>query len=155
MSKPNEVYRTKNHIVIEVPGWFTVFTIPYDKDAQGYIEVYGSTSFKDCLDWLTTNEFEPADPEESLDELIVCAANKDPDTGVVYPCVRHGCEIFWGLIDAQFTEGKNCVHFVQGFLTNRRRFVDRYEAYKIATTNHQIRRRCPTGSNRLYSEMLY
>ena len=40
----------------------------------------------------------PVNPKDSLPELIVCAANKDPDTQVVYPCVRHGCDIFWGLI---------------------------------------------------------
>lgn len=97
----------------------------------------------------------PVNPEDSLPELIVSAANRDPDTGVVYPCVRHGCEIFWGLIDAQFPDGKKCVHFEQGFLTNKYRFVDRLEAYQIATENNQIKRLCPTGSNRLYSEMLY
>ena len=97
----------------------------------------------------------PVDPKDSLPELIVCAANRDPDTGIVYPCVRHGCEIFWGLIDAQFLDGKDCVHFEQGFLTNKYRFVDRLEAYQIAKDNNQIKRLCPTGSNRLYSEMLY
>ena len=97
----------------------------------------------------------PVDPKDSLPELIVCAANRDPDTLVVYPCVRHGCEIFWGLIDAQFPDDKDCVHFEQGFLTNKYRFVDRLEAYQIAKDNNQIKRLCPTGSNRLYSEMLY
>lgn len=98
----------------------------------------------------------PVKPDESLPELIVCAANKDPDTGVVYPCVRHGCEIFWGLIDAQYPDGKkNCIRFEQGFLTNKYRFVNRKEAYEIAVLNNQIKRLCPTGSDRLYSEMLY
>ena len=97
----------------------------------------------------------PVDPKDSLPELIVCAANRDPDTLVVYPCVRHGCDIFWGLIDSQFPKGKDCVHFDQGFLTNKYRFVDRLEAYQIAKDNNQIKRLCPTGSNRLYSEMLY
>lgn len=97
----------------------------------------------------------PVNPRYLLPELIVCAANRDPDTGIVYPCVRHGCEIFWGLIDAQFPDGKRCVHFEQGFLTNKYRFVDRLEAYQIAKDNNQIKRLCPTGHNRLYSEMLY
>ena len=53
----------------------------------------------------------PVNPDDNLPELIVCAANKDPETQVVYPCVRHGCEIFWGLIDAQFPHGskKLCI----------------------------------------------
>lgn len=98
----------------------------------------------------------PVSHEEFLPELIVCAANKDPDSGVVYPCVRHGCEIFWGLIDDKYNDpNKSCVHFEQGFLTNKYRFVDRLEAYKIAMDNNQIKRLCPTGSNQLYSEMLY
>lgn len=98
----------------------------------------------------------PVKSEDDLPELIVCAANKDPDTLVVYPCVRHGCEIFWGLIDAQWKhEEKDCMNFEQGFLTNKYRFVDREEAYNIAAINGQIKRLCPTRSNKLYSEMLY
>lgn len=98
----------------------------------------------------------PVDPEASLPELIVSAANKDPDTGVVYPCVRHGCEIFWGVIDAHWKHGdKDCTHFEQGFVTNKYRFVNRVEAFEIAKANGQIKRLCPTNSNRLYSEMLY
>ena len=92
----------------------------------------------------------------NVNEFIVCAANRDPDTMVVYPCVRHGCEIFWGLIDAQWPDGtKNCIAFDQGFLTNKYRFVDREEGYEIAVTQNQIRNLCPTGSKTLYSEMLY
>ena len=64
--------------------------------------------------------------------------------------------IVWGLIDDKYTHGeKDCNHFKQGFLTNKYRFVDRYEAYEIAVRQNQIRRLCPTGSKRLYSEMLY
>ncbi len=37
--------------------------------------------------------------------------------------------------------------YVQGFLTNRNRFVDRKEAYKIAFENNQI-----IGPNKGYSE---
>ena len=102
----------------------------------------------------------PVNPEDSLPELIVCAANKDPETQVVYPCVRHGCEIFWGLIDAQFPHGsKKVMHFEQGFLTNKYRFVSRTEAWNIAIQQKQIKRLCPTGSTtpnpKLFSEMLY
>ena len=91
------------------------------------------------------------------DELIVCAANKDPDNGLVYPCVRHGCEIFWALIDDKYpNEDKDCNHFEQGFLTNKMRFVDRKEAWKIASNANQIRRKLPSDdSERLYSENLY
>ena len=102
----------------------------------------------------------PVNPNDNLPELIVCAANKDPETQVVYPCVRHGCEIFWGLIDAQFPHGsKKVIHFEQGFLTNKYRFVSRKEAWDIAIQQKQIKRLCPTGSTnpnpKLFSEMLY
>lgn len=102
----------------------------------------------------------PVTPEDSLPVLIVCAANKDPETGIIYPCVRHGCEIFWGLLDAQYEHGtKSAIRFEQGFLTNKYQFVTRTEAYKIAKEQGQIKRLCPTGSTKenpeLFSEMLY
>lgn len=102
------------------------------------------------------NSICPHEPDELIVEIIVSAANRDPESKVIYPCVRHGCAIFWGLIDDKYNDpNKSCVHFEQGFLTNKYRYVDRYEAYIIAKANNQIRRLCPTGSNRLYSEMLY
>lgn len=102
----------------------------------------------------------PVKPTESLPELIVCAANQDPETQLIYPCVRHGCEIFWGLIDDRFPHGtKKVIHFLGGFLTNKYRFVSRKKAYQIALANNQIKRLCPTGSTKkrpeLFSEMLY
>ena len=100
----------------------------------------------------------PVQPTDELPELIVCSANKDPDNQVIYPCIRHGCEIFWGLID-KLNPDQDCNNFEQGFLTNKYRFVDREEAYQIALVNNQIKRLCPTGSSReypeLFSEMLY
>lgn len=98
----------------------------------------------------------PCDPGTFITEVIVSAANRDPESGVIYPCVRHGCDIFWGLIDDKYNDPNKCtVHFDQGFLTNKYRYVDREEAYIIAVANNQIRQLCPTGSNSLYSEMLY
>ena len=51
------------------------------------------------------------------------------------------------------------MHFEQGFLTNKYRFVSRKEAYVIAKAQNQIKRLCPTGSTnpnpKLFSEMLY
>ena len=94
--------------------------------------------------------------DQILPELIVCAANQDPISLVIYPCVRHGCEIFWNLIDDKYNDPeKDCNTFIQGFLTNKCRFVSREEAYIIAINNNQIRRESPTKNNKLYSEMLY
>lgn len=102
----------------------------------------------------------PVNPDDDLPELIVCAANKDPNSNVVYPCVRHGCEIFWGLIDDKYNDPDYCTtHFIEGFITNKYRFVGREEAYVIAKAQNQIKRLCPTGSTRknpqLFSEMMY
>lgn len=149
-------------------GIYCVDTDSYIRPANVKYELYDlngewaklSVLPDNCIDLTVIqaayNKIAPVQPRDTLEEYIVCAANKDPDNGVVYPCVRHGCEIFWGLIDDKYQHGsKDCMHFVQGFLTNKYRFVDRYEAYEIATKQNQIRRLCPTGSNRLYSEMLY
>lgn len=99
---------------------------------------------------------QPVQPENELPELIICAAAKDPDNNKVYISMRHGDEMFWQQLDAEYTHGdKNCCHFEQGFYTNKLRFVSREEAHIIAEQNNQIKRLCPTGSKRLYSEMLY
>lgn len=98
----------------------------------------------------------PVYPDEDLPELIVCAAQSFD--GLVIPSVRHFDNVYWKIHDTF-----DSVHFylsdngkpIEGFITNKGRFVDRLEAYKIAVENNQIKRLCPTGSNRLYSEMLY
>lgn len=92
---------------------------------------------------------------ERLPELIICAANRDPETRKIYLCVRHGCDMFWQQIDDEYGEDFCCQNFEEGFYTNHLRFVCREEAYIIANDNGQIKRLCPTNSNRLYSEMLY
>lgn len=44
---------------------------------------------------------------------------------------------------------------VQGFYTNRQRFVDRKEAFVIAHENGQVRRRVGGDKEKLFSENLY
>lgn len=47
---------------------------------------------------------------------------------------------------------------IQGFLTSKHRFVDRYEAWKIAVEQNQIVRRCggdTMNGGKLFSENLY
>lgn len=47
---------------------------------------------------------------------------------------------------------------IQGFLTSKHRFVDRYEAWKIAAEQNQIVRRCggdTENGGKLFSENLY
>ena len=97
----------------------------------------------------------PVLPKDELPELIVCSANKDPDNQVIYPCIRHGCEIFWGLID-KLNPDQDCNNFEQGFLTNKYRFVNRKEAWDIAIQQKQIRRSLPCDHlKELFSKHLY
>lgn len=144
----NEVYLRKS-----VVSYYEIYDI---NNEWSYISEISDQCIELNIIQLAYDNIKPAEPREQLLEFIVCAANKDPENNVVYPCVRHGCEIFWGLIDDKYEHGtKDCNHFEQGFLTNKYRFVNRYEAYEIALARNQIRRLCPTGSKRLYSEMLY
>lgn len=100
------------------------------------------------------------DPEER----IVCAANRYGD--VVLAGVRHGCENMYSLwdnvekSDNSFFEGWRKEE--QGFLTSKYRFVDRFDAWKIALKQKQIVRlvgnQSPTNAyeeTELFSENLY
>jgi hypothetical protein len=78
---------------------------------------------------------------------------KNVDKGVVFCGLRHGQCIYsksavTGLRDAE------CGEYIQGFLTNKNRFVDRQEAWKIAEKENQITRQGGTYGT-LYSENLY
>ena len=50
---------------------------------------------------------------------------------------------------------KEVGEYVQGFLTNKNRFVDRREGYIIAELTNQLNDRSRGGSIELYSEDLY
>ena len=106
----------------------------------------------------------PVLPKDELPELIVCAANQYTYNDQTYIILgtRHGCERMWSQIDTSivpFEKLEIAETEIQGFITNRQRFVTREEAYQIAKTQGQIKRLCPTGSSRehpeLFSEMLY
>lgn len=87
-----------------------------------------------------------------MEERIVCAAVRD-SAGVVVPGVRH-----YDRLMSRANFGANAEGDEQGFLTNRYRFVNRQEAWKIAEANGQILRRVggdDTDGGTLYSENLY
>lgn len=92
-----------------------------------------------------------------IPERIVCAANKYGD--LVITGVRHGCDAMCDSIDEFLNNGNLHQSLeVQGFVTNKYRFVDRIEAWKIAEANNQILRRVggdSTNGGTLYSENLY
>ncbi|AHE63457.1 hypothetical protein ZZ1p0090 [Acinetobacter phage ZZ1] len=96
-------------------------------------------------------------------ERIVCAANQYEDHNgkkIVIAGVRHAC----GVMHSSFVghnSGEDILYRsteVQGFLTNKHRFVDRQEAWKIAVEQKQIVCRVGGDTSKggtLYSENLY
>ena len=98
------------------------------------------------------------------EERIVCAANRYGD--VVLAGVRHGCENMYSLW-SNVEEHDSCFfdnfgEAEQGFLTSKYRYVNRYEAWKIALKQKQIVRlvgnQSPTSAyeeTELFSENLY
>lgn len=94
-----------------------------------------------------------------MDERIVCAANKHYANGTILLGVRH-----WdaAMRDAAYRHSPltPVVHseYKQGFITNKWRWVDRQEAWKIAQAEGQIIRRVggdDSDGGTLYSENLY
>lgn len=124
-----------------------------DKPVLGKWEPYAEWQERE---WLTNLPFgSDYDPPE----MIVCAANSYGDT--IIPGVRHADAWMSGIV-YQFED----VHMYltdedekeQGFLTNKGRWVDRQEAWKIAVKNRQIVRRVGGDTAKggtLYSENLY
>lgn len=99
-----------------------------------------------------------------LPERIVCAANKAH--GTIILGLRHNDEFMRDAVYAMFagkTEGERSklLHDfldtkAQGFVTNKRRWVSREEAYEIASNQHQVLRKTGgMGSTVLYSEDVY
>lgn len=99
-----------------------------------------------------------------IPERIVCAANQ---YGNVILCgIRHGSEDMYSLWD-KVEEYDSCFfdywkEHEQGFITNKGRFVDRKEAWKIALEQRQIVRLVGSQSidsafedTELFSENLY
>lgn len=90
---------------------------------------------------------------------IVSAAVKDPKTDHVIMSIRHYDETFYKVLEGLLPPGVDVDTFAQrytdqGFITNKKQFVDRKEAWLIAKSAGQIRK---IGSNTgtLYSENLY
>ena len=83
---------------------------------------------------------------------IVCAAIKNVHTQQIILGVRH-FDIIMKKTIKELNLGKD---WIQGFVDNKYNFIDREEAFKIATNANQIVKK--TGgenSNELYSEDIY
>lgn len=86
---------------------------------------------------------------------IVAAANRFQSDGLIITSVRHYDLLMHAVIAAL---GRTRESMDQGFVDNRRNFLTRTEAWKVAEAAGQIRYRCG-GDDRddgtLYSENLY
>ena len=89
-----------------------------------------------------------------MEERVVSAANRSP-CGLVVMCVRHGCDIFYGVVDKIYPPEHEYWDWEQGFVTNKYRFVTREDAWIIAEKQGQIIRDHTLCVGTLYSEHLY
>lgn len=89
-----------------------------------------------------------------LPEIVVAAAARQPETDLVIMSKRHGSPDFFKVADKIFETGTHYHDWEQGFVTNRREFVTREEAWEVAKSANQIRRVTGTPGT-LYSEDLY
>lgn len=91
----------------------------------------------------------------ALERLIVCAASRCRKTGKIVLGIRHWDELMYSFLTEEELE---VFDDEQGFIDNRRVFVDRNEAWKIAEAANQIKFRCggdTADGGTLYSENLY
>lgn len=113
------------------------------------------------------NYNEENDPYVRKRETIVCAAiwykNQVPEyfvkslrpvnlkEGIVIPGIRHGhCIWLWKTMTGKNTNTKESGETIQGFITNKNRFLDRKEARELFIQNGGT-----PEFNELYSEDLY
>ena len=89
-----------------------------------------------------------------MEERIVSAANRSPD-GLIVMCVRHGCDLFYNVVDYLYPQDHEYHDWEQGFVTNKYKFVTRQEAWIIADKQGQIIRDHDKCVGTLYSEHLY
>lgn len=86
--------------------------------------------------------------------MVVCAANLNTVTGVIYPGPRHFDSTMLQLMPT----GRRTDCMQQGFIDQRGVFLTRQEAWKVAEAAGQIRRRVggdAADGGTLYSENLY
>ncbi len=101
-----------------------------------------------------------------MEEKIICSAiwyKEQPtaiykptnvDVGVVVCGHRHPhCIHTFIALTGKRSIKPECGEYIQGFLTNLNRFVDRFEALEIAKKQNQIIN--PNVGNQLYSEDIY
>lgn len=103
-----------------------------------------------------------------MDERIICAAiwYKEQNTAMINPINvtsgvvicghRHPhCIYTFKALTGKRSVTPECGDYIQGFLTNKNRFVDRYEAKKIAIEQNQIINNNIDINSGLFSEDIY
>ena len=96
-------------------------------------------------------------------EVIVSAAHHEPKLDIIIPCVRHADSIFYEhfILQCEKHPALGSIFWEQGFITNKRRYVDRNEAMQIAIKNNQIKQLVGSQAlenlhtQELFSENLY
>lgn len=89
--------------------------------------------------------------------IVLCAALKIKETGVVVPCCRHGDG--WSILhDLGIKVGYSKVE--QGFINTKNEFLTREEAFEVAMNNGQLsattrQHKRDQHEYELYSEDLY
>lgn len=102
--------------------------------------------------WVCRSELDQNwQPDPEIKTWIVCAANRHKETGIIFCGARHFDNVMRGQIKAA---GLNGIGHEQGFIDQFSRFYTREEAWIIAETNGQIKRKV-SGDGTLYSENLY
>jgi hypothetical protein len=94
----------------------------------------------------------------TMEEFIICAAIQIVETGKIYYGHRHphciealNGELSWTLNRQQIAK----VEKIQGFITNKKRFVGREEALVIALANNQVLDIAEVRGKKLHSEDIY
>ena len=97
-------------------------------------------------------------PDSNIDKprVIVCAAMRDRKTGNVLCSARHWDSFTHWLFDSP--QASKEFDDEQGFVDNKRNFLTREEAWKVALESGQIKYRCggdTINGGTLFSENLY
>lgn len=86
---------------------------------------------------------------KDIPPIIVCAAIRNRNTGVIICGPRHG-NCINTVIETEVDTNPSCDIWVCGFVDQNNNFLTREEAWKIADANGQLRR--PTGYERNYND---
>lgn len=82
---------------------------------------------------------------------VVCAANRHKTKGIIICGARHWDKLMRGQVNAM---GEKPIGWDQGFVDQFGDWMDREEAWKVATDQNQITREVSSPGT-LYSENLY